>query len=166
MSKFTGTTRISNSNFHGFFEIYGSTIDKKISIIDSKFGNIFELDNLNIIEPPLFYNSELPDTLNLFSLKLDSLKRELDFSDCVLGKRAIENGRKCLVQIYDTDISKLILPSHLFTIDSRNDERLTSSAKLDRLSQTYERLIRKSKDLGMMNSAEGWDIEYQRRLND
>jgi hypothetical protein len=162
---FIGPVLFSNNQFNGFFEFFGATIKSKLTFISCQFGNIVEIENTRINQPIAFYDVSLPDTLILTGLMLDSLSSNLDFTGCRLNDSMRRQERKCLVRIFDTDISKIVLPSHLFTINDETDSSSTTPERIDQVSQIYERLIRTSREAGLMSSAEGWDIEYQSKLN-
>jgi uncharacterized protein YjbI with pentapeptide repeats len=142
---FSGITSMNDSEFNKI-EFEKVSFDSVLIFTSSKFKSIN------------FTDVQLPKYLSLVDLKLDSLTNDIDFrfcsTDSLKNKYSIE---KCRIDLYGTDISKLILPNKFFTIQFQYSEGF------DEISHVYESIIKKCNDLGMKESAEGWDIEYKKR---
>jgi hypothetical protein len=140
-------------------EFKGNTnIDGKFNKIEFKsvsFDSVLDLQrckfkNMNLIDV------QLPEYLYFGGLNLDSLQSDIDFRFCRNDLLKIKYKKeKCGISLFRTDISRLILPHQYFRII------FNDSGGFDEISRVYESIIKKCNDIGMKESAEGWDIEYK-----
>lgn len=157
---FHESVNFDNSVFYGNLFFGQTEFLKNASFVGAKFIGDVKFDL-----------TQLPDTLNFAYLQLDSLKKDIDFRMCFIDSTKRSHGNKCVIILSKTDVSKLVLPSHLFTVDLGLYNNLLEDLgfknyEMDELTRVYEQLIKKSRDLGLMSSSEGWDIEYQTRKNE
>ena len=164
-----------NTKFLKSFTLLNSVFGSDVDFENAIFRNSLRIQNVRFrgnvnMSSSEFYGetrivfSILPDTLDLRGLKLDSLNGKLDFRYCILDTLE-KKPKKCVVLVNGTDLSKLVLPAHLFTIEMSIYKLYNDRMKKDAMTNVYEQLIKQSRELGFMDSVEGWDIEYQRKIN-
>jgi hypothetical protein len=157
------------NEFQGDTKFYSCDFMSKISFDHSTFPKSLTIETTFFKESPSLRIPDLPKKMGLSSIKFGDQDCVLDFRSAELGSNP-GNSDKCQVTISNVDVTKLILPSHLFTVDFwflRNRELMEyeRSKYEDEITGVYEPIIKTCKDLGMMKSAEEWDIEYKTQMN-
>lgn len=119
---------------------------------------------------PDFNGAQLPDTLVLTAINLTDLKGNLDLRAFAIDSLRIRRGQDARCHIFLDGISpdnltKLIVPYNLFRItfpDSVGEEGNRHVFPFEQKEPVYEIIIKKCRDVGMIESVAGWDIEYKK----
>jgi hypothetical protein len=122
----------------------------------SSFSDSVVLDHVIFLKNPKFTNCTLPDSIHLENVEFNGGEL-VDFSSCQLRK----NASKCVLQLSNTPVYKIVLPYDLFQFDQSIEEQYDESVAIS----IYESLIRNCKEAHLTQSAERWDIEYQQYRN-
>ena len=158
------------SSFSQKVEFYGSSFKKSANFNNAVFEGEVEFSNITFtgllsfkkttfFEPPNFNESQISDSLDFSEVRLQNLKSDIFFNTVRLDslrKRTGDKKRKCKINLYHTDLSKIVIDYDKFSISF--DSLLSNEERIS----IYQQLIKKCRDLGMESSAQGFDIDLQK----
>ena len=131
-----------------------------------KFSGKPNFNNCTFNSGNVFQSVSLPDSLNFTEVKFTIPASEMfDFRNCYYSG-AKTKSNKCVIFLYGTDASKIILPFDRFELGGfdGNLEKTDKTEIFDEYSRTVVESLRKNCfEAGMKDSAEGWDI-YLRKM--
>jgi hypothetical protein len=189
---FTQETDFSKSNFTEDAYFSGNTFQKKVLFDNASFVRKALFDNAifnhtisfnaadfdssatfrgaHFRRVPDFFKTQLPNTLDLRNATLDfdnnitdfQENDKLDFSKTSVTRLRTRTGNpeaKCIILLSGTDVNRLLLPFDRFMIKFDPEDSFEEKVSM------YEGLIKSCKDAGMLESAQGWDIEYRQQQN-
>ncbi len=150
-SRFDSTLHVSNSQFKGDLHLAFAAIDSTAIFDNVAFGPIVDLDQFKINADLVFRNVYLPDTLYLTNI--DPGPYQIDLTSAMRPA-----GRdRCLIDLEGTDVSRLRLNMNVCELWFPNP-----GMSFDEKESICERLLKKLKDDGLMESAKLLDIDYKK----
>lgn len=173
---FLDITKFESAEFQDTVIFHACNFKKSVTFEQANFRKVLYISNTKFKESPNFNSAQLPKLFMFVPSGLDSLKGVIDFTNCRTDSlkkyRNIFtlNGDKCRIVLNseekrNSDVLKLffkkvILPSQLFTLQFV--PLIDPFDSHDNHTQLYEGLINQSKELGMIESEQGWRIEYEK----
>ena len=161
---FSYSTFRSNADFsHSIFDAkanflsvhFNSTVD----FSKTKFSSEADFSAATFSTNANFQYAQLPDILWFENVK--EIQNEIDLTYARLDtiKKIKDNNYKCKIDLFNSDISKIRINYVLFQLwfpaDKTFEQRMS----------TYEKLLKKFKDEGFLESYKLLDIEYQDFIN-
>lgn len=142
----------TDSRFYGSVDFSDATFNTDISFNHATF---YEGSRVNFSGAHFYAKSDFADLV---------LPKELDFRDITDITHEIDftnafppfDGGKCRIALEGSDVSKIKLNMKIFELDFFNPNTPT-----DQISQVYEKLLKKLKDDGFMESYQILDIDYR-----
>lgn len=149
------------SQFKQEVSFYGCIFTANISFDKVQFYKTVEFTKVTFKKEATFIDTQLPDTLYLKEMNLDSLQYPIDFTRASVTFLRNRKGanEKCVIFLKKMDVSKVLLSSSLFTLG------IDSSYQYDDIIRQYEQIIKKSEEYGFLQNAQDWDIEYMKVKN-
>ncbi|MCK9400668.1 MAG: pentapeptide repeat-containing protein [Bacteroidales bacterium] len=150
---FSGTKFYKNVKFdHVIFS-------KKVSFFRTIFFAPLYFGSSSFHSSVDFSYAQLPDTIFFSDVNLDSIRNNIDFNNALVDSLRMRSNNpllKCKIFLNNTDISKVIIDPSKFELAFENN--LPYDVRLS----IYEQVIKKCKDEGLEESAENFDIEFQK----
>ena len=160
-----------HSTFAQIVSFKGSTFASEANFVGADFGSVADFSSANFKDKVVFTYCSLPDTLyfgyvqtskviDLTNTVIDTIKGtdKYDLSPEIIS------SKRCLIDLYGTDISKLKFDYSRFRIlkkIKRTFGRDTYEYPRRQLSNVYEQVLRMQQDNGFIDGYEVADKEYQ-----
>lgn len=149
----------------------GTYFGDEVSFVRACFGDALDFREVTFTKPPVFLDAQLPDRLAFNGIRFlypltSDVSSKIDFrrarTDSLRNRRAplINWKEKCRIMIDGTDAGRFLLPHDRFYLE------FGEWATYDERMSTYETIIKTCQEAGMIESVEGWDIEYRAFQND
>ena len=141
-SHFHGKVLFISSKFYSYVNFESTHFKYKVDFSGSYFGVKPSFENIILPDTMVFQNVKSEDVIDLTSGKLDSA-------------RSKDSNIKCKILLEGTDIGKIKINYDLFNL------YFTNGASFEQKLSVYEKLLKKFKDEGLLESYKNLDIEYR-----
>ncbi len=158
-SRFDQSASLKGVTYGDSVIISNMTFSTDLFFLKSNFGPSLSITDVVFERQFAIRHSVLPQIIKMNRVSFPT-NMTLDFST-----NAVE-GDKCLAQFQETDISQIVLPYELFRFDFDEKNLEGNSYTHAQKARIYELLIRNSKEAGFVTSAEKWDIDYKKYMNE
>ena len=132
-----------------------------------------DFSNAIFLDVPRFLQAQLPDTLVFTEINLNGIEENVDFREFVLDSLRKRQGHDAKCRLYldgisPNNLAKLIIPFNLFELDFPDSTYVSNATPFPYAEKEviYETVIKKCRDVGMMESVQGWSIAYQKFQNE
>jgi hypothetical protein len=149
LSKFKWSFRLDSVKFDSFADFSKDVFDSAAGFSGLQFGTRASFQNSQFYGPVYFSGNILPDTLDFRFVR--QIANEIDFTDW----RPPLSGKKCLLALNGTILSKIRLNMNLFSL------WFPDSVTIDEKESVYQGVLKKLKDDGFLDSFEKLDIEFR-----
>ncbi|WP_192579013.1 pentapeptide repeat-containing protein [Fibrisoma limi] len=153
-ANFSGATFLQNADFRY------AKFSRNASFYGTTFLRNADFSGTTLFSQNVYFDdAQLPDTLRFESVNMGNEVSAIYLSVASvdsLRKRTAESTRKCVIFLWHTDVSKLVLNHDKFALGYDEDVNWE-----DRIS-TYQQTIKSCRDRGLEASAQGFDIDMQK----
>lgn len=148
--------RTFSSDFKGLVNFDFCTFSVFVSFERIKFEKKTSFYRAKFYATPNFEWTELPDSLDLSDLWLAEKLPDISFLHGSIRSLRNTTGKKCVLFAAGTDLSRIVLPSNLFTLGQ------SPYSSYDDIALQYEQIIKKCHEVGISDSEKGWTIDYKK----
>lgn len=154
---FHAITDFSGAHFYGETNFDNSRFDSTVDFGGTRFGTYADFRRTTFKDKINFDHSFLPDLLDFRSITIAESLKNIDLTNSQLDeKKTIQDKKyRSKIALYGSDISKISINMELFELWFPNE---TYEQKIS----VYEKVLKKLKDDGFMESYKELDVEYQK----